>query len=137
MENALSRSYADVPAADGMISKPTDSPSSQAEPRSAAPHATTRDADWTAAVLRCAARMTSLVEELSTRCLTLGQAPVLNGESKDLVALADRLDEERQVLEVIAKTWAAEGIEQAPGQRRGTARGKRRGPVTRSQVVSR
>ena len=67
-----------------MIGKAAGSLASQAEPRRAALHPTTRNGYWTALVLRCVASLISLLEELQTRCLGLGQAPVAatpSGES--------------------------------------------------------
>ena len=69
-----------------MIGRAAGRPSSQAEPRGAASHPTTRDRHWTAVVRRCAAKMAALLEALSTGWLGLGQAPVAApriGESSD------------------------------------------------------
>ena len=70
-----------------MIGKIAGNPSSQ----------TTRDEPWTALVHRCAARMASLVEVLSTGFLGLGQAPVAApriGEPSDtsLIEMTRSLD---------------------------------------------
>jgi hypothetical protein len=52
--------------------------------------------------------MDSLVEEISTGCLGLEQAPETTTEAQHLVALADRLEAERARLLAIATTWKAE-----------------------------
>ena len=91
-----------------MIGRAAGRPSSQAEPRGGASHPTTRDGQWTAKVLRFAAKMAALLEKLSTECLGLGQAPVAAPRTRAsaFVEMTHNLDTVQERLDAVEAHFA-------------------------------